>query len=903
MRNLLASSLSTIALAVFFSGLSTVTLAQETDPLDWPEPTVTSRPGCYWWWPGSAVDKENLTWNLETMNAAGMGGGTIVPIYGVKGYEDRFLKHLSPKWLEMLDHAVKEADRLGMWVDMTTGTGWPFGGPNVPESEADAQVVYEDGEVSIEFSGRMVKRAAPGGEGYAINPFSTQALQNYLKKFDQAFSEHDVQLPRAQYHDSFEYSGNWCPDFFAEFQKLRGYDLRDHLEAFFEGKGDADTVARIKSDYRETLSDLHLRYITEWDQWAQKWGCTTRNQAHGAPGNLLDLYAAAGIPETETFGASKFEIPGIRRDPDNVRHQDRPRSIINRMASSAAHVAGRRLVASESCTWIRNHFRTALSQAKPELDQLMLAGINHIFYHGCCYSPKDADWPGWLFYASWEANPRNSIWNDIDALNCYVTRCQSILQAGQPDNDVLLYWPVYDIYHDPSGLRKQLAVHRDGWIADEPSGAAARWLVDSGYAFDFISDQQIAKLKCVDHKLATAGNEYTTIAVPRTGHMPVRTLEALVSLAKEGATVLFFDRLPETVPGYGDLDARSEEFEKIKSNLDFKTVDQYEALHAAEVGDGRILHSEHHDQLMKAAATPREPMVDSGLKFIRRRRADGVDYFIANMADQNLSRWFSIARPCRSAVLMDANSGRTGVAPVRQKNGAAEVYLQIEPGETRILRTYENREVEGDAWKVIASRGEPVSISGEWKVEFIEGGPELPKPFTTTELKSWTKLGGEEAKRFAGTARYRIEFDLPETDADNWVLDIGEVRESAEVRVNGEKVDVLFSVPFHTRIGNHLKPGRNVLELDVTNLSANRIRDLDKRGVEWKKFYDINFVNHNYDSFDASKWEITPSGLLGPVTLTPVETTAQPEFSKAALTDESERAGNMRRSQTVAGRS
>lgn len=138
-----------------------------------------------------------------------MGGATIVPIYGVKGYEDRYLQHLSPEWLAMMEFAIKEAQRLGMWIDMTTGTGWPFGGPMITSDNCDVTVEYKDGELSWNFSGRNVKRAAPGGEGMAINPYSASAMKKYLKTFDNAFSTNEnMALPRAMYHDSFEFLGN-----------------------------------------------------------------------------------------------------------------------------------------------------------------------------------------------------------------------------------------------------------------------------------------------------------------------------------------------------------------------------------------------------------------------------------------------------------------------------------------------------------------------------------------------------------------------------------------------------------------------------------------------------------------------------------------------------------------------
>jgi hypothetical protein len=147
------------------------------------------------------------------------------------------------------------------------------------------------------------------------------------------------------YHDSFEFMGNWCRELPEEFKTRRGYDLMNHLPELF-GTGDAETVARIKSDYRETLSDLHLDYMQTWVKWSASKGCTTRNQAHGSPSNLLDLYGACGIPETEIFGASEFKIPGIRRDKNNVDSKNYPRPLINRMASSAAHVTGRSFMKS-----------------------------------------------------------------------------------------------------------------------------------------------------------------------------------------------------------------------------------------------------------------------------------------------------------------------------------------------------------------------------------------------------------------------------------------------------------------------------------------------------------------------------------------------------------------------------
>jgi len=807
--------------------------------LDWPQPKLENRPGCYWWWMGSAVDKQNLTWNLETMRKAGMGGGTIVPIYGVKGYENKYLQHLSPEFVEMVSHASKEARRLGMWVDMTTGTGWPFGGPMITDGYCDATVSYKDGKISQRFSGRKVKRAAPGNAGKAINPFSAKSMDFYLKHFDRPFSGDDVVMPRAMYHDSYEFKGNWCRELPEEFKKRRGYDLAKHYPELF-GTGDPDTVARIKSDYRETLSDLHLDYLRTWVKWAASKGCTTRNQAHGSPSNLLDLYGACGIPETEIFGASQFNIPGIRREKHNVDGKNFPRPLINRMASSAAHVASKPLVASETCTWIRNHFRTALSQAKPEIDQLFLNGINHIFFHGTCYSPKDAPWPGWLFYASFEYNPRNAIWCDAPLFNAYVTRCQSILQAGTPDNDVAVYWPVHDIWHNKSGMQQMLTVHHPEWLTKSACGVVAAQLKRDGFGFDFISDRQL---------LADLGKPYKAVVVPKTGHMPLATLKKLLEISASGQPVIFLDCLPADVSGFNQLEERRAELKSLLAGED-KLVSAAAELKAT----------------LAESAVVREPMVGQGLDFIRRKHDGGYHYFIANMSADTVDGWVSLGIPFQSVVIMDPRSAETGLATSRD----GKIYLQLKPGESCILRTLTEKKVKGDQWAILAKAGAPVTVKGEWQIRFVDGGPELPADITTTELKSWTGIGDQEAKRFAGTARYSIQIDIPEGVAE-WEIDLGDVRESARVFINGKEAAGLFSVPFSAPVGKYLKPGSNLLEIEVTNLSANRIRDLDKRKVNWKRFHEINFVNINYKKFDASAWSLTPSGLLGPVTLNPMK--------------------------------
>jgi hypothetical protein len=325
-----------------------------------------------------------------------------------------------------------------------------------------------------------VKRAAPGGEGRNINPLSRRSLEHYLDYFAAALGDVPAEGIRAQFHDSYEYEGNWCDDFFSQFEKRRGYKLQHHLPAL-NGEGNAEDVARVKHDYRETVSDLVLENLIEpWTAWSHRHVMLTRNQSHGSPANWLDLYAACDIPEIESFGRLK--------GGDTNR-------LVFMFAPSAAHVTGKQLVSSESATWIDEHFNETLGQVKDIVDRLFLGGVNHIFYHGTVYSPADVAWPGWLFYASAQLNPQNPLWRDFAALNEYVTRSQSVLQSTRPDNDILVYWPIHDFWQDANGLRKDLQVHNSReWLDKTDFGLTAKWLDEHGYTFDYISDRQLELL-------------------------------------------------------------------------------------------------------------------------------------------------------------------------------------------------------------------------------------------------------------------------------------------------------------------------------------------------------------------------------------------------------------------------
>ena len=902
----------------------------------WPEVERTHEPWTRWWWMGSAVTDTTLTELLTAYDEAGLGGVEVTPIYGVQGREDDAIPYLSDEWMARLDHTTETADSLGLGVDLANGTGWPFGGPQIrPEHAArravietdtltggetlDARVVHrndaldrraplaalmayaDDGRTRtltdrvgpdgtldwvapegtwtlyaafVGWTGQQVKRSAPGGEGAVMDHLSTGALTEYLARFDTVFAEEGRPAVRAYFNDSYEvYGANWTPGFFEVFETRQGYDLRRHLPAL-HGAAPDSTRARVWADYRETLSARMLaRFAGPWVDWTHQKGARARYQAHGAPGNLIDLYAAADIPETETFYASDFDLPGLRTDAaytDGRISGAQPDPLLFKFASSGAHLSGDSLVSAETATWLGEHFRIPLSLVKPEVDQLFTAGVNHIFYHGTPYSPPEARWPGWLFYASTHVAPTNTVWRDLPGLNDYIARTQSFLQGGTPDNDVLLYFPVYDQWQRPDSTLQLSIYEPEEWFYGTPVHAAAQTMRRRGYTFDYVSDRALRSSNMAEGRLQTEGGRYEVLVIPETQVVPVETMRQVVELARNGATVALQGEFPADVPGLGAIDARRAQLRELREPAP-RPPRTPDGVRGATVGDGRIFIGEKIDALLRAVGTDREPMTDRGLSFTRRVRSDGYDYFITTLDSAAVDGWVPLGVDARSAMLFDPMHERRGRAAVRQTDeGTSEVYLQLAPGEARVLRTFVGRDtVRGPRWRY-TDPGPPRPLEGTWRVSFVDGGPTRPDSFSTDRLASWTEIGGPDARRFSGTARYRITFEASPDRADAWRLDLGEVRESARVSLNGEDLGRAWAHPFRVPVGDALRDGTNRLTIEVTNLMANRIIDLERRGVEWKRFNDINVVGTDYEPFDASEWTPMSSGLLGPVELVPL---------------------------------
>lgn len=852
------------------------TQTSHAQQVTWPEVTREAKAGSRWWWMGSAVDKENLRWNMAQYAAAGLGTLEITPIYGVSGNASRNIPFLSDQWLAMLRYTQQVGEEYGIDIDMATGTGWPFGGPQVKAEESASKLVTEtldvDGDghtsatmtinpsngtlqkvmaypqadnegsvtdlTSLVDNGKMnwvapegkwqviaiynqyrvmqVKRPSPGSEGYVVDHFDSTAVAHYLAYFDNRFASADTSWPHSFFNDSYEITqADWTPKMFEEFERRRGYKLEEHMDRLL--KRDPQVYA----DYRQTLSDL-LRdnFIRQWTAWAHSHDATTRSQAHGSPGNLIDLYAEADIPEAENFYQTNFVIKGLRKDPGFSLPALSSRATL-KYASSAAHITGKPLTSSESMTWLTEHFRTSLSQIKPELDLLFTSGINHVLFHGTTYSPQDAPWPGWKFYAAIDMSPTNSIWRDVPSLMQYIARTQSFLQLGHPDNDILVYAPFAHAMHKTTGsFQNRLLLFDINTMGTKMSELeqCINNLEATGYDCDYTSERQLM-LTTFDkgHLLTAGGTPYSTLVIPIGDHLPDSVKAHLDQLATEGANIIY--------------------------GTDMATL-----------------------QAIKTR--PEALRTQYGLSVIRRCNDTGHHYFIANLTDTDVEGFAPLAVDFTSAIFFNPMDGDIRDALINEEG---KVWVSLKSGESVILRTYNTTVTSGKATIATQQNGR-ITINGEWALSFTEDShPAISGTYHFDGPQPWQDLDSQTTQ-LMGTGIYETTFHVTakqlQTAPEGFLLDLGDVRESARVWLNGEYIGCAWAVPYTLNLHDKVKEGTNRLRVEVTNLPANRISQMDREGVTWRIFEDINFSNISTANY--AEWEPVPSGLNSKVTLIPL---------------------------------
>lgn len=938
-------------------------------------PPSSTRPMTRWWWFGGAMTPEEITRELTMMRDAGLGGVELQPVYPLAvdnpSLGIRNIRYFTAGWFGLLRHTLRETQRLGLQFDFTLGSGWPYGGPFIPDSLAarkievlaravtgpgdftwpliplltgggrvfaavaapltasgefdlgrsaviTQQIQHGSGELRWQvpagnwtvmlfaesLTGQQVKRPTVGMEGWVLDHFRREALNLFLDAVGNRTARELAPIASPPFTsvfcDSLEvFDADWTPDFLKEFEALRGYDLTPYLPALWQEAG--PVTRQVRFDYHQTLSDLMMEhFFGPLTEWAHSQKMTSRVQAHGAMGDVMRGYSLADIPEGE-----------------EGEFADRYTVIIDhrRLASSAGHIYQKPVISCESYTWLRSPlYLVTLEMMKGATDSSFLDGINRIVNQGYSSSPPQAGEPGWVFYASTMANHNNIWWPHYKYLASYIQRTAAVLQRGAAVNPVAVYVPLADIYAQ-YGLG---SLTMDTEIQRRLGPDLLTDLRRAGYDFDLINDDALARIAQVENGTLRAGTAiYRVVIVPGAELMPPESLSRLAEFVQSGGLLIFVSRLPDSAPGKCDHDARTaalhETLAGIWKNGPMGSVQNSSKGKTALVEDApavlKLVQEELPPDFKIVAAddssreASRRAVENTG--FAHRRDGDTDFYFLSNISAyvQDFRAQFQVGRRAperwnpESGTIEDALPFEYVTLP---SGDVTEVQIHLDPFDscfmvfiahtspvlTRTncagpLRTetdngktlvtgfvprngeYFVADAKGKNHRIrVKELPEEISVRGPWKLTLGDHAP-----VTLDQLQSWTNLPA--GKTFSGWGHYETSFEVSSLAHETeWMIDLGEVHETAEVLLNGVDLGAAWKGLRWLNCGAALKQGTNHLEVRVGNLWIVKTESLPKPDLKpVAETFGIRWGLYG----ETSPPPLPPAGLLGPVRLVPLK--------------------------------
>jgi alpha-L-rhamnosidase len=637
--------------------------------------------------------------------------------------------------------------------------------------------------------------------------------------------------------DSWELGGtNWTARLGGEFRARRGYDPIRYLP-IVAGRivDDRATSNRFLNDLRRTVGDLVTDHYDHFAARAHAYGLGLQCESggpHVAPLDALETFRSSAFPQAEYWAQSTEH-----------RRTDGERYFVKE-AASAANIYGKPFAADEGMTSIGPHWsESPATDLKPSFDQALTEGMNRLVWHQFTSSPAQFGLPGNEFFAGTHMNPNVTWWNQSGAFFDYLNRSQFLLQQGHAFNDVLYF------YGDevPNFIRLK---------HDDP----ARIL--PGFDYDGTSeDALLHSLTIRGGAIATpAGNRYRLLMLPLGRAMSLAALEHIATYIHQGGAVAGLPPLGPT----GNVDAaQAARFAALTRSI---WPDCAPGEHS--YGAGKVICTvSGRDALRALNMVPDFDDPSSQLDYIHRADATRDIYFVRNTTARQVDSVAAFRIGDHKPELWDPLDGTIEQPKQYQSaNGVTRVRLRLAAfGSIFVVFTRSSAAHPSD---LTNSEVEPAASPAEvhnlpaaqWTIAFQPGRGAPDGAQALPDFQSWTASSDPGVRYFSGTATYRTTVDIDRTKGQRISLNLTGLHEICTVRVNGKEAGTIWAMPYRLDISNALIPGRNSIELDVTNLWPNRIIGDAQPAVHQ------TYTRTNIRKYTAAS-PLLPSGLVGGVFL------------------------------------
>ena len=892
-------------------------------------PPNAYKPGAFWCWLNGNMSTRSITRDLEAMKSKGINRAEIWDVAAIRNpsFIPAGPEFLGDHSANLIKYAIAEGKRLKMSIGIVASSGWNAGGswvtpawasknlffskvevegprnfsvelpfPKFPEGcpmkDSVTPVYFRDvdvlafpsskekniGDVSevqiltkffnkgklewkvpkgkwtiLRFvcsnNGQQLIVPSPNSNGLFIDFFDPQATKKHLKYFMDRLgvtTENSSEAGLSYFEfDSMELAEGtpWTDSFPAIFKKKQGYSIERYLPVL-AGWDITNITKRFRYDFSQTVSD---QLIFSHYQ-------TGKEFLEGYNAKLVAESGGPGAPVWETCPVDALKALGAVSVPRGefwIKHRN---LFLIKEIASASHIYGKKVVDAESfTTWRR--WKDSPFDLKKVVDRAFCEGLNNITFHTFASTNPEDGFPGRTYHAGYDINPGTTWWSKSKPFFDYLSRCSFMLQQGLFVADACYYYGdqspnFFPFFHD---------------VPEKPRIKG----LGKGYDYDVINTDVILNRMSVKNGrlVLPDGMSYSIMLLPDQVHMPLKVLEKISELVKAGATVV--GPRPTTVPGLNNWEKENIALKKLSDELwgssDGKTIFEN------TFGKGKVIWGLSADEVLKEKQVEPDFSFNgpSEIDFIHRTTNNAEIYFLRNEQEYPVNTICNFRVNGMYPEIWDASTGTISPLPVAgidKKVTSIEIGLPPH-GSVFVVFNKDNRSQQS---RPSDKRYDAIEteISGPWKLSFP---PDWGAPASAVfdSLISWTESADPGIKYFSGTATYQNSFNLDEASVKKKLtLDLGDLRDVAEVFINGKSAGILWKKPYRIDITNLVQPGKNDLKIEIANLWVNRMTG-DMLSDPKDRFCKTNqsFMKSEVWPGGDEPFRIQTAGLLGPVIL------------------------------------